>query len=102
MQDLGALAFVDEDGDVRVNFGVFAGREVTPAEIDELARTLLEDAESVTIVAEHRFVVDREGEASVHQIRVELAGRPPDGPLAIVRRWAQDCIADRAIEIEGA
>ena len=102
MQDLAPLALVDDDGDIRVNFGVFAGREATPAEIDELARALLEDADSVTIVAEHRFVVDHEREASVHQIRVELGGRPPEAPLAIVRRWAQDCIADRAVEIEGA
>ena len=101
MQDA-PLAFVDDNGDVRVNFGVFAGREATPAEIDELAHVLLEDAESVTIVAERRYVVDREREASVHQVRVELAWQPPEPVLAVVRRWTQDCIADRTVEIEGA
>ena len=100
MQDA-PIAFVDDAGDVRVNFGVFAGREATQAEIDELAHLLLENAESVTIVAERRYVVDREREASVHQIRVELAWQPPEPVLTIVRRWAEDCIADRAVEIEG-
>ena len=34
MQDLAAIAFLDDDGDIRVNFGMFAGREATQAEID--------------------------------------------------------------------
>ena len=43
MQDLAPIAFVADDGDIRINFGMFAGREATDAEIDELARTLLEE-----------------------------------------------------------
>ena len=37
MQEIAPIAFVDDDGDIRVNFGMFAGREATRAEIDELA-----------------------------------------------------------------
>ena len=38
MQKLAPIAFLDEDGDIRVNFGLFAGREATRAEIDDLAQ----------------------------------------------------------------
>jgi hypothetical protein len=100
MHELAPLAFVDEDGDIRVNFGMFAAREATQAEIDELARALLDDAAPVTIVAEHRTIADRESEASVHQIRIELDGRSPEAALDSVRRWAESCIAERHIEIE--
>ena len=40
--------------EVRVNFGVFAGRHVTPAEIDDLARALTAELDTFTIVAEQR------------------------------------------------
>ena len=63
MQNPAPIAFVAEDGDVRVNFGIFAGRDATQAELDELAQTLLESAKSVTLVAENRVVADREMEA---------------------------------------
>ena len=36
--------------EVRINFGIFAGREATPAEIDELATQVLEKVGSVSIV----------------------------------------------------
>jgi excinuclease UvrABC helicase subunit UvrB len=99
MQDLAPIAFVAGDGDVRINFGVFSGREATPAEIDELARTLLSQLDAVTIVAEQRYIVDRESEASVHQIRIELDGADPQVPLALAERWAEACVADRHAEI---
>src|SRR5204862_5751013 len=40
--------------EVRVNFGVFAGRAPTPAEIDELAKSLVPKVGEVSIVAEER------------------------------------------------
>ena len=43
MQNLAQIAFVDDDGDIRVNFGMFAGREATRAEIDDLAKSLLDE-----------------------------------------------------------
>ena len=100
MNELTPIAFVDDEGDIRVNFGMFAGREATQAEIDELARTRLGDDAPVTIVAEQRTIAGPDSEASVHQIRVELDGRSPDDALAAVRDWAQSCIAERHIEIE--
>ena len=99
MQGVAPIAFVDDEGDIRVNFGVFAGREATQAEIDDLAHTLLAELDSVTIVAEQRTVADRDMEASVHQIRIELADGESERPRLIAERWAQACIADRHAEI---
>lgn len=99
MQDLAQIAFLDEEGDIRVNFGVFAGREATQAEIDDLAHTLLAEVESVTVVAEHRTIADRDVEASVHQIRIELGGdEDPQRPLLLAQQWAEACIAERHSE----
>jgi hypothetical protein len=102
MQKLAPIAFLDEEGDIRVNFGVFAGREATQAEIDDLARTLLSEVEAVTVVAEHRTIVDRDMEASVHQIRVELGEEDPQRPLLLAEQWAEACVADRHAEITEA
>jgi uncharacterized protein YbcI len=103
MQNLAPIAFVDDDGDIRVNFGMFSGREATRAEIDELANALLEEVEAVTIVAEQRTVADREMEASVHQIRIELdEDGDPQRPLLLAEQWAAACVADRHAEIAEA
>ena len=97
------MAFLDDDGDIRVNFGVFAGRDATQAEIDDLARDLLDEVSAVTIVAEQRTVADREMEASVHQIRIELEPEAdPQRPLLIAERWAEACVAERHAEITEA
>jgi hypothetical protein len=98
MQDLAPIAFVDESGDIRVNFGMFAGRDATQAEIDELAHDLLEEVEAITIVAEQRTIADRDMEASVHQIRIELGDGDPQRPLLIAERWAEACVAERHSE----
>ena len=95
MQDLAPIAFLDEDGDIRVNFGMFAGREATQAEVDDLARALLDEVEAVTVVAEHRTIADRDREAAVHQIRIELGEEDPQRPLLLAEQWAQACIAER-------
>ena len=98
MQNLAPIAFVAEDGDVRVNFGVFAGRDATRR--DRRARAkLLESAKSVTLVAENRVVADREMEASVHQIRIEPGSAAPEEILPVAEQWAAACIADRHAEI---
>ena len=104
MQDLAPIVLLDEDGDIRVNFGVFAGREATQAEIDDLAHTLLEELEAVTIIAEQRYIVDREREASIHQIRIELEEGDGDAGrlLLIAERWAEACVAERHAEINEA
>ena len=101
MQNLAPIALLDDNGDIRVNFGVFAGREATQAEIDDLAHILLEELETVTIIAEQRTIVDRETEASVHQIRIELGEGDEDAGrlLLIAERWAEACVAERHAEI---
>jgi hypothetical protein len=92
--------------EVRVNFGVFAGRSVTPAEIDELGRWLLDEVDAVTIVAEDRHELDGSLETSVHMVRIEIAaGQVPTNDLdrrrlehTLVERadhWARGCIAHR-------
>jgi hypothetical protein len=102
MQDLAPIAFIHEDGDIRVNFGVFAGRDATQAEIDELAHDLLAEVEAITIVAEQRTVADRDMEASVHQIRIELGDEDPQRQLLIAERWAKACVAERHAEFTEA
>ncbi len=99
MQDPAPIAFLDDDGDIRVNFGMFAGRDATQAEIDELAHDLLAKVQTITIVAEQRTVADRDMEASVHQIRIELGNEDPQGPLRIAAQWAEACVAERHAEI---
>jgi len=92
--------------EVRVNFGVFAGRQATPAEIDELAAWLLDEVGVVTIVAEERHELDRHLETTVSIVRIELAAaQVPENDLdrrrlerKLVERaeyWARNCIAHR-------
>ena len=53
-----SLVFAGEGRDgsrVVVNFGVFAGRAATEAEVYRLAQALLEELDSVEIVAEQRY-----------------------------------------------
>lgn len=96
--------------EVRVNFGVFAGREATPAEIDELAATLLEQVGAVSIVSEDRHEIDGHSEASIHQVRIEIDSEalPTDrqrleelGVRVVVaaEQWAAACIANRHAEV---
>src|SRR5215470_10109322 len=70
--------------EVRVNFGVFAGRHATPAEIEELALALRESLTSFAIVSEERHEFGESVEAAVHQVVVEvpqeLAGEEPGAP----------------------
>jgi hypothetical protein len=94
----------DEPGiEVRVNFGVFAGRLATPAEIDELAVALRDLLPSFAIVSEQRHEFGGAVEASVHQVVVEVpqerAGVEPDvlaeQIVFAANGWALECIASR-------
>lgn len=101
------VAFVADSPDpplveIRVNFGVFAGREATPAEIEQLATDLHTRVPEFSIISEQRYEFGDEAEASVHLVRVEL----DDGDvelrgrvLEIVERWADSCISDRRVEV---
>jgi hypothetical protein len=96
--------------EIRVNFGMFAGREATAAEIDDLAAELLDKVTDVAIVAEDRHEISAHSEASVHQVRIEVSGDElPDEEHALdemrgrlieaAERWARECIAGRRVEI---
>jgi hypothetical protein len=113
--DLDTLAFAVHDQDppaleVRVNFGMFAGREATPAEIDDLAGQLLDKVAPVSIVSEERHEIDTHSEAAVHQVRIEVnaASLPDDRRkreelarrlIETAERWATACIAERHVEV---
>ena len=96
--------------EIRVNFGVFAGREATAAEIDELARALVPKVDDVSIVSEQRHEIGGDSEASLHQVRIEVDPEhiPPDEREADVlagrlieaaETWARACMAERHVEI---
>jgi hypothetical protein len=84
---------------IRVNFGVFAGRAATPAELDELGATLLEQVRQVSIVAEDRHEMSPDSEAAVYQVRVDLpegANSSLEGRLVLLaEQWARMCAAER-------
>jgi hypothetical protein len=83
------------DQDIRVNFGVFAGRNATQAEIDDLARALRDEADTFAIVAEERHEFGGDVEAAVRQIVIEIPEGDDERILAIAERWAKDCIHAR-------
>jgi hypothetical protein len=96
--------------EIRVNFGVFAGRDATPAEIDDLASQLLPDVGEVSIVSEQRHEISDHVEASLHQVRIEIADERMPGAeleaaeltgrlLAIAQRWAEACVAERHADV---
>jgi hypothetical protein len=95
---------------VRVNFGLFAGRAATPAEIDELADALLPKVGEVSIVAEERHLIGGDSEAALRQVRIEVEPEhiPTDEHDADVlagrlveaaESWVRRCAAERHVEI---
>jgi hypothetical protein len=108
MQPEPVIAFASRDDDppalqIRVNFGVFAGRSATPAELDELGASLLEQVRQVSIVAEDRHEMSPKSEAAVYQVRVDLPEDEQNAALEallvdVAERWARACVADRPTE----
>lgn len=99
-----AIAFCVRDPDtteaaVRVNFGVFAGRNATQAEIDDLARELQGTLDAFSIVAEERHEFGDSSEASVRQIVIEIGGADDalcDRIVLLAEAWAAECIKARS------
>jgi truncated hemoglobin YjbI len=97
-------SMVFSSGDeIRVNFGVLTGREVTAAEVDELARELHARVDTFSIVAEQRYEFAGDVEAAVHQVRIEVES-PIDEEfrgrlLEIAERWADACAAERTLQL---
>jgi hypothetical protein len=96
--------------EIRINFGMYAGREATSAEIDELGKDLLERVREVSIISEERHEIADTSEVQLHQVRVEVPAEdlPTDeheldelrGRLVeVAERWARDCIAERHVDV---
>jgi hypothetical protein len=114
MQVEQAIAFAVEQEpsglEIRVNFGVFAGRDATTAELEELGKLLVPEAGEVSIVGEERHEVAEEVEIVLHQVRVSIA--PANVPenraerkefcerlVTLAEIWARQCINERHAEI---
>ena len=100
------IAFVVEHLDapsfeVRVNFGIFAGREATPAEIDDLAKRLLFEVDEIEIVSEQIYEVASSSEAQLHQVRIAVSDPLADSAklVATAEQWAHACIDHRHAEV---
>jgi hypothetical protein len=96
--------------ELRINFGMFAGRDATPAELEELAKLLVPQVGEVSLVAEQRHEIADGTEVVVHQVRVEIpADRLPshdderqeleDKLVATSEFWTRACVAERHAEI---
>jgi hypothetical protein len=114
MQVEEVIAFVVEQEpaglEIRINFGVFAGRDATTAELEELGKLLVPEAGEVSIVGEERHEMTEDVEVVLHQVRVAV---PPDAvPDDVAERkafcerlvtlaeiWARQCINERHSEI---
>jgi hypothetical protein len=109
-----AIAFAVEQEpsglEIRVNFGVFAGRDATTAELEELGKLIVPEAGEVSIVGEERHEVAEEVEVVLHQVRVSIA--PENVPenrserkefcerlVTLAEIWARQCINERHAEI---
>lgn len=97
------MVFSSGEREIRVNFGVLTGREATAAEIEELARALHTRIDTFSVVSEHRYEFAGDVEASVHQVRIDVAD-PIDeearGRLVeIADQWATACAAERRVDV---
>ena len=96
--------------ELRVNFCVFAGRDATSAELEELAKLLVPQVGEVSLVAEERHDVTDGTEIVLHQVRIEVpAERVPENEderaalekklISTAEFWTRACVADRHAEI---
>jgi hypothetical protein len=114
MQVENVIAFATEEDpaglEIRVNFGVFAGRDATSAELEELGKLLVPEAGEISIVGEQRHEMSEDAEVVLHQVRVSVARENlPDDPekrkefcgrlVTLAEIWARQCINERSSEI---
>ena len=96
--------------EIRINFGVFAGRDATTAELEELGRLLVPEAGEVSIVGEERHDLAEDVEVVVHQVRVAVPPEAVPGDrgerkqfcerlVTLAEIWARQCINERRAEI---
>jgi hypothetical protein len=114
MQVENVIAFAVEDDpaglEIRVNFGVFAGRDATSAELEELGKLLVPEAGEISIVGEQRHEISEDAEVVLHQVRVSVSREnvPEDTAerkefcerlVTLAEIWARQCINERSSEI---
>ena len=114
MQVENAIAFATEQEpaglEIRVNFGVFAGRDATSAELEELGKLLVPEAGEVSIVGEERHEISEDAEMVLHQVRVSVSPEnvPDDSRerkafserlVTLAEIWARQCINEHHTEI---
>jgi hypothetical protein len=114
MQVENVIAFAIEQEpaglEIRVNFGVFAGRDATSAELEELGKLLVPEAGEVSIVGEQRHEISEDAEVVLHQVRVSVSPElvPDDAGerkefrvrlVTLAEIWARQCINERHAEI---
>jgi hypothetical protein len=114
MQVENVIAFATEDDpaglEIRVNFGVFAGRDATSAELEELGKLLVPEAGEISIVGEQRHEISEDAELVLHQVRVSVShenvpGDPEERKefcnrlVTLAEIWARQCINERSSEI---
>jgi hypothetical protein len=96
--------------EIRVNFGVFAGRDATAAELEELGKLLVPEAGEVSIVGEQRHEVSEDAEIVLHQVRVSVSPEMiPDDRVerkefcerlvTLAEIWARQCFNERHAEM---
>jgi hypothetical protein len=96
--------------EIRINFGIFAGRDATTAELEELGKLLLPEAGEVSIIGEERHELSEGAEMVLHQVRVAVppAAVPDDGAerkqfcerlVTLAEIWTRQCIKERHAEI---
>jgi hypothetical protein len=114
MQVENTIAFVTDEEpaglEIRINFGVFAGRDATTAELEELGKLLVPEAGEVSIVGEERHEMAEDAEVVVHQVRVAISlERVPENPferrafcerlVTLAEIWARQCFNERHAEL---
>jgi hypothetical protein len=114
MQVEETIAFVTDEHptglQIRINFGVFAGRDATTAELEELGKLLVPEAGEISIVGEERHEMAKGAEVVLHQVRVVVPPEQiPDDLgerralcerlLGLAEIWARQCINERRSEI---
>src|SRR5881227_1849771 len=113
MQVENVIAFVTDEEpaglEIRINFGVFAGRDATTAELEELGKLLVPEAGEVSIIGEERHELTEDAEIVLHQVRVAVPPEtvPDDRAerrefcerlVTLAEIWARQCIKSRHAE----
>jgi hypothetical protein len=86
--------------EIVVNFGPLSGREATLAEVDRLARRVLEIADNVRVHAVRTHDMGPQSETIVHQVVVEADALTEEAAALreVCEAWAADCAAERTLE----